>query len=240
MKIQYSNKVTGVILAGGFGTRLQSLVSDVPKPMAAVNGRPFLEYLLDYWIDQGISSFIIIVGYKYEHVIKHFGSSYAGCSIKYVIEEFPLGTGGGILFALSTIGYESKFLIINGDTLFKVCLLDLLTFHNGHNSDLTLSMFRSQDNSRYMGIELNIDNTVKKWKSRNNENGSMFVNGGVYLINGAIFKSVDFILGNKYSLEDDFITFFLANNAKVYGLYFDSFFIDIGIPDDYIRAQEIL
>ena len=107
-----------VILAGGLGTRLRGIVSNVPKPMAPVNGIPFLSYVLDNLIDNGITRFILSVGYKYEFIEKIYGNSYRRCEIIYSVESKPLGTGGAIKKAINYIN-DKYFFIVNGDTIFK-------------------------------------------------------------------------------------------------------------------------
>ena len=107
-----------IILAGGFGTRLQSVVQDRPKPMALVGDRPFLEILMDYLIDQGIDGFVLSVGYLHEVVLQHFGDTYRNYPVKYVIEDTPLGTGGAIQLAMKHIQGETA-LVTNGDSIFK-------------------------------------------------------------------------------------------------------------------------
>ena len=117
---------TAIILAGGLGTRLRQLVSNVPKPMASVNGRPFLAHLMDYWIGQGITQFIISVGYLKESIINYFGNEYQGIKIEYSEEESPLGTGGGVLLAIKNIKSDDYFVLLNGDTFFEVDLRELI------------------------------------------------------------------------------------------------------------------
>ena len=119
---------SAIILAGGLGTRLRSVVADMPKPMAPVNGRPFLEYLLDYWQNQGISHFIISVGYRHEIITGYFGARYKNATIKYAIEKTPLGTGGGFLLASDHLGDDRTFLLLNGDTYFPINLASLEKF----------------------------------------------------------------------------------------------------------------
>ena len=100
---------TAVILAGGLGTRLRSVISDLPKPMAPINGRPFLEYLICYWIGQGINHFVLSVGYLHQAIIGYFGNQFKGACIDYVIEESPLGTGGGLLLASKKVDQSKNF-----------------------------------------------------------------------------------------------------------------------------------
>ena len=126
---------TAIILAGGLGTRLRSAVTDLPKPMAPIGGRPFLEYQLDYWIAQGISRFVLSVGYQHEVIIDHFGTSYEGIELNFVIEETPLGTGGGLLLAAEKVGNDTPFLLLNGDTYFSVDLKTLTDFSQEKDAD---------------------------------------------------------------------------------------------------------
>ena len=224
---------TAIILAGGLGTRLRSVVSDLPKPMAPILGRPFLEYLMDYWIKQGISRFIISVGYKSNVIIKHFGSSYQGANVEYSIENVPLGTGGAML--LASQGLSESFLVINGDTFIDIDLGKMLNFHGEVKSDWTMALIQSSNSVRYMGVDILDDGRVSSIKSNTN-----LANGGVYLIDPNAVERHKEAQNKKISLEDDLLPQLILNNGSLYG--FESFgsFIDIGIPEDYERAVNIL
>jgi len=117
-----------IILVGGFGTRLSHIVSDVPKPMIPVNGKPFLKYLFDYLLKNGVTYIILAVGYKSEIIQKYFGDDYKGISITYSVENTPLGTGGAIKKALDCCNEKYVF-IVNGDTYFDVDLKQMKDFH---------------------------------------------------------------------------------------------------------------
>ena len=136
------------------GTRLKSVVSDVPKPMAPINGIPFLEIQIKYWISQGINKFILSVGYKKEIIINYFGNRFNNVEINYVVEEIPLGTGGGILKALTEYEITSPFLLLNGDTYFDISLKELWKFHIKKKSNLTFSVFKSNNITRYLGLDV--------------------------------------------------------------------------------------
>ena len=125
-----------VILAGGFGTRLQSVVADVPKPMAPVNGKPFLQYILDYCIKQGIERVVLSTGYKHEVIFSFFGTQYNTITIQYAHEQEPLGTGGGIQFALQKC-IDENVVVLNGDTFFDVDLQALESQHISAQSELS-------------------------------------------------------------------------------------------------------
>jgi len=109
---------SAIILAGGMGTRLKSVIQDIPKPMAPVNGQPFLTYVLDYLAAYGITEVVLSVGYRYEVILAHFGYDYKDISIRYSIEHEPLGTGGAIYKATKLL-QEPTFFAMNGDSLFK-------------------------------------------------------------------------------------------------------------------------
>ena len=145
---------TAIVLAGGLGTRLRSAVPDLPKPLAPISGRPFLEYLLDYWHGQGIRRFILSVGYRAELIRAHFGSTYRGCRIDYAEEQTPLGTGGGLLLASAMAEGGTPLLAINGDTFFAVELHRLADFHAAHRADWTFCTFRTSVNGRYLGMDI--------------------------------------------------------------------------------------
>ncbi len=232
--------ITALILAGGLGTRLRSVIDDVPKPMAPINGRPFLEIQLDYWIDQGINNFIISVGYKSEIIINYFGNNYRKARINYVIEENPLGTGGAILKFINKFEVRDPFLLINGDTYFEISLFELFSFHNKQKSQFTFSVFKSSNTDRYMG--LNIDDEMKLMPHAIVENSikEKFVNGGVYIINPEILFNEKFEPDRFYSLENDIFPVINKKNAMIYACQFSNRFIDIGVPDDYYLAQNIL
>jgi D-glycero-alpha-D-manno-heptose 1-phosphate guanylyltransferase len=205
--------------------------------MAPISGRPFLEYQMDYWIDQGVDRFIVSVGYMKEVIIDHFGESYRGAMLSYAIEERPLGTGGGLLLAAQ--GLDEAFLVLNGDTFFEVDLSELLEFHIHHFSDWTISLFQVNEADRYMGIDIRSDGEILSVKSAAHDLGSL-ANGGVYMVNPSVLNRVEFIPDHKLSLEDDLIPAFTAQGCKLYGIRFNGRFIDIGVPQDYLQTAEVL
>ena len=226
-----------VILAGGLGTRLRSVVFDVPKPMANVLGRPFLEYLMDYWIAQGVSKFIVSVGYKRELIIAHFANSYRGITVTYVEETHPLGTGGGMLLASQNL--KTPFLLLNGDSFFKVELHKLIEFHKNKDSDWTLSLFRTNESDRYGGVEIDQNSQIHTFRSVKSDTNAL-ANGGVYYINPKVISNSNFISGNSYSLEVDIVPKLIEKKRKFFGMEIDAQFIDIGVPKDYLEAQSLL
>ena len=230
---------SAVILAGGLGTRLRSAVRDLPKPMAPIRGRPFLEHQLDYWIKQGIGHFVLSVGYRYEVIIDHFGKRYNGVELDYVIEKTPLGTGGGLLLAAEKVGTDEPFLLLNGDTYFAVDLKALVEFASANDADWCFSLFRTNEEGRYMGVDISPKGEIASLTSASERPGRL-ANGGVYWVHPRALVIGRFSPGVKVSLEDDIFPAAMAFSRRLFGIEFSATFIDIGIPDDYHRAAYLL
>ena len=226
-----------IVLAGGLGTRLRAVVPDVPKPMAPVNGRPFLERLLDYWIAQGVSRFILSTGYRHEVLAAHFGATFHGAAIRQVVEDRPLGTGGGLLLASVALTAAGPFLVLNGDTFFEVALKTLRDFHAARSAEVTLCLFRSPQQGRYAGIELGKDGAVRTFGS--GEKGGL-ANGGVYFVERSFLDGGPWQPRSALSLEEDILPFALEAGKRVYGMECSGRFLDIGVPEDYARAAAVL
>jgi D-glycero-alpha-D-manno-heptose 1-phosphate guanylyltransferase len=205
--------------------------------MAPIYGRPFIEHQLDYWLGQGVDRFVLSVGYKKEVIMDHLGSNYRFTPLTYAIEDEPLGTGGGLLLAAQ--GLSEPFIVVNGDTFFEVDLADLLRFHSFHSADWTFSLFRTSEVGRYMGIDVKSDGEIGSLTSGTGEQ-SRLANGGVYLVNPSVLANKAFVPGSKLSLEDDLLPALVDQGYKLFGLEFPGAFIDIGIPQDYFRAAEVL
>jgi len=230
---------SAVILAGGLGTRLRNTVPDVPKPMASVAGRPFLEYQLDYWIGKGIGRFVLSVGYRHEAIIDHFGDRYKGIELLYVVERVPLGTGGGLLLAVKELCLTSPFLLLNGDTYFEADWMLLRDFSEANDADWCFSLFRTNENSRYMGMDISPQGKILSMKSRADGLGRL-ANGGAYWVRPQVLDEAGFGVGRKLSLEDDIFPTLLAAGRQLFGIEFSGLFIDIGVPKDYERASSLL
>lgn len=221
-----------IILAGGLGTRLRPVVSDVPKCMALVAGKPFLSFIIAYLLKQGVNKFIYAIGYKGEIIRDFINSEYPNLDNRFSFEEEPLGTGGAIKLAcrLST---EENVLILNGDTIFKIDIDELSSFHLKTSAHCTLCLKPMQDFSRYGVVELNIDNSIRNFKEKKAYKHGL-INGGVYALNRNKFLQEN--LPERFSFENDYLqTYF--NKGKMYAVIQDKYFIDIGIPEDYEKAQ---
>lgn len=239
------NIESAVILAGGLGTRLRSAVPDLPKPMAPIDGRPFLEYLLDFWIAQGVKHFILAVGYRHQVITAHLGAHYRGARLDYVVEHTPLGTGGGLLLALQKLPADRRFLLLNGDTYFAVDGKKLESAARAHDSDWCFSLFRTGETSRYLGMGVAADGRITELKS-NRDGDECLANGGVYCIHPRALSTLTLaggqalVAGAAASLENDLFPAAFHAGQNMVGVEFKGSFIDIGIPADYHRAGAIL
>jgi D-glycero-alpha-D-manno-heptose 1-phosphate guanylyltransferase len=221
-----------IILAGGKGTRLQSVVNDLPKPMAPVNGKPFLWHLLSYLTQQGVSRFILSVGYKHRAIIDYFGNSFNNAEIEYAIEQEPLGTGGGIKLAVSKVK-SNQFWVINGDTFVRLSLAKYQQHCPTYN--LNLALVKLTDFDRY-GVVETINNRVSAFKEKEFHKEG-YINAGIYLMTKK-FTEEYFPEKNKFSFEQDILEKYV--NTISIGFYkTEAQFIDIGIPEDYYKAQFI-
>jgi len=220
-----------VILAGGLGTRLKSVVKGIPKPMAEICGRPFLSYILDFLHTQGIERVILSVGYKWEVIKDFFGSQYKNLELEYAIEDKPLGTGGGLKNALKYVCEEEVF-VLNGDTFFDIDLNLFYNLHKSKNSKLSIALKKTENTERYGIVEIDENNRIVSFLEKG-KRVSGFINGGIYLLNKNFFNALS--PEGNFSLEKDFLEKFYKDH-EFYGFPFDGFFIDIGVPEDYERA----
>ena len=223
-----------IILAGGLGTRLREVVRGVAKPMAPVNGRPFLEYVLNWLRQYQVEKVVLSTGYMSGSVSGYFEDSFFGIPIEYIIEKKPLGTGGAVRYALQKTS-GSTVLIINGDTYFPIDLERFISFHSLNNNLFTLALKRMQDFSRYGSVECSGDIILKFNEKKFCNDG--LINGGIYLADRKFFESRQ--LPEIFSLEKDLLEK-EAGSAMIKCQIFDDVFIDIGIPEDYRRAQALL
>lgn len=221
-----------IILAGGLGTRLRSVVSELPKCMAPVAGRPFLFYVINYLRSQGIEKFIFSLGYKHEVIEAYLKDQFSTLQYECSIEEEPMGTGGAIQLACK-MATEKNILVANGDTLFKINGKELFNFHIEHGAECTLALKPMQQFDRYGVVELDDKKTISDFKEKQFY-ASGLINGGVYVLNVENFLTKDF--PEKFSFEKDFLEKYYQQ-GKIAGIVQDDYFIDIGIPEDFERAQ---
>jgi D-glycero-alpha-D-manno-heptose 1-phosphate guanylyltransferase len=232
------NKIEVLILCGGEGRRLRQVVSDVPKPMALVNGRPFLEYLVENLLRQNLKNICFLTGYKSEAIESYFKSAPSETNFRFSKEDQPLGTGGAIIEAIKNSSFE-HFLILNGDTYFNIDIQDFLS--DWRPGFIKMALKEIEDSARYGLVEVGQHGQVKAFveKSKNistSPQARQAVNAGVYLAEKSIFTlaQVGFV-----SLEKEILPH-LVRQGKVFSQMFENDFIDIGIPEDYFRAQNLV
>lgn len=224
-----------IILAGGLGTRLSSVVPDKPKCMADVKGQPFINYILDEIESQGVIDQVILsLGYRYEQVIDWLKSKAFLFKTTWVVEKEQKGTGGAMEFAIQK-AHSSYVMVMNGDTIFNINYADFI-YKMPADADIFIAL-RSVDNAdRYGRIELNEDNgQIKAFNEKSQDGKAGIINGGVYIIRKDLFKSID--LEAPYSFEEKILPRFVEKGT-VYGHVFNDYFIDIGIPEDYNKFIE--
>ncbi len=221
-----------IVLAGGLGTRLRSVVSDLPKCMAPVAGRPFLFYVINYLRSQGIHDFIFSLGYKHEVIEAYLQEHFATLSYSCVVEKEPLGTGGAILLACRKAG-RRNVLIVNGDTLFKADVPALEAFHRQAAADCTLALKPMKGFDRYGVVETDTCHRITAFKEKQPYDNGL-INGGTYLLDREAFLAQG--LPARFSFEKDYLEKLFAEKS-FFGLPQEGYFIDIGIPEDYNRAQ---
>jgi D-glycero-alpha-D-manno-heptose 1-phosphate guanylyltransferase len=222
-----------IVLAGGLGTRLRGTIGDYPKCMAEINGKPFLHYIFDYLEQQQCAHVILSLGYKHEVILDWLKTENRSFSVDHVIEEVPLGTGGGIQLAMHK-AVTSNVAILNGDTMFRVSLEQQFSFHKANNAAATLALKPMRHFDRYGIVNMDNEGHITAFEEKKYcEQGS--INGGAYIINKAAFLAKG--LPEKFSFEKDYLEAFV-NEGTFFGINNDAYFIDIGIPEDYNKAQE--
>jgi len=229
-----------VILAGGFGTRLSHVVKDVPKPMAPIAGVPFLEYLYRELTGQGFDDFVFLTGHMADVIENHF-REYG--NVRFVHEDHPLGTGGALLNAWDLL--ESEFLLLNGDTFFDADFSLLYKYKAQHIKEpsILMALRFSEDVGRYGFVEFDENYSVESFIEKGalpTTQADGFINAGAYLIDKEILNTLhEAFHGEMLSLETDLFPLFIRNKS-FRCLPLGGAFIDIGIPDDYKRAQKLI
>ncbi len=234
MSLQNHKITEAIILAGGFGTRLQTVVSDLPKPMAAVADKPFLHYVVKQLIQQGIERIVFSVGYKSEAIVDYFSNSEFAIEMLFQKENEPLGTGGGIKYAMQAC-LSNDILVLNGDTYFDIDFSDLHDIYFEKKAKAALALRVVDNASRYGQVKMNDNNSIIAFEEKNLEEvKSGCINGGTYILNKKYFIENTEI---KFSIEQQFFETQVKHGVLA-GKVFKDYFIDIGIPEDYYKANE--
>jgi len=225
------NRVEVLILAGGLGTRLKSISGDIPKPMMPINGKPFIQILIDKLNKLDFHNINISISYNPEYFLNYFKDS----EINFIIENEALGTGGAIKYAVSKMNEFDYLLVLNGDTLFDIDYNQMLFKHKINDADITIASKIMEKPYRYGTLEIG-NNRITRFKEKE-EIPSGVINCGIYLINRSALTSLP--NQNKFSFETEFLEK-STSNLKIIPYVSDVYFIDIGIPEDYNKANEYL
>ena len=224
-----------IVLAGGLGTRLRSVVPELPKPMAPVAGRPFLAWLLDALAAGGVRRVVLAVGYRHDAIRNHFGGAWRGMALDYSIEPAPLGTGGAIRLAAERCDASAPSIVLNGDTFLQVDLLAMHAQHVAASERLTVAACHVDDVSRYGALRVeqgHIAGFLEKGHT-----GPGFINAGTYVLAPETLLALP--SGEAFSFEQRVLMGAL-DTLKPAAFETPGAFIDIGIPEDFARAQTLL
>ena len=221
-----------IVLAGGLGTRLRSVVPDLPKPMASVAGRPFLEILLRKLARDGFGHVILSVGYMADKISVHFGNSFEGIEISYSVEEEPLGTGGAVLQAMGMVRGDHAF-IFNGDTYLDCEVGALEALWQRVRTPIVVAR-HVDDTSRYGRLETR-DGLVVRFAEKDLP-GPGLINAGCYVFPAGLLNGLP--AATRFSLEADYLAKAVEREPVALHVV-DGMFIDIGVPEDYARAQTL-
>lgn len=224
-----------LLLVGGKGTRLRSVVPTTPKPLASVGNKSFLELLIRQMRSQGIRRLVMCTGYLADQIESEFGDgSTLNVEIKYSKETHALGTAGAVKLAERYLGQVSEFLVMNGDSFLEVDLNRLVQFHREHGGLVSIAAVGVEDASRYGTVQRDADQKVTGFQEKTGIEGPGLVNGGVYVFDSSVLQ---YIPDGPASLEKDVFPRILSKG--VYALEHRGMFIDIGTPEDYARAQSL-
>lgn len=229
-----TSDTTALILAGGKGARLQSVVSDRPKPLALVAGRPFIEYVLDQLANAGIRRVVISTGHLGEQFRRQLGTTYKKLSLHYSQEIVPLGTAGALRHALPLIPSQ-QVLVLNGDSYCDIDFTKLIASHKTKGALVTMATVTVPEVSRYGAVTTGLDGRITDFQEKGRQTGEGFINAGVYVIDTSVLCKI--APDTMISLERDIFPQYL--DRVMYGFATTGTFIDIGIPDDYERAQQL-
>lgn len=235
MMMREQSQTPAVLLVGGMGTRLRSVVPNAPKPLATVGKESFLALLIRQLRDQNIRQLVMCTGYLADQIEKHFsdGSNW-DVSISYSRESQPLGTGGAIKFADKLLQDASEFIVMNGDSFMEVDFHRLLQFHRERGAIISMAVRRAENASRYGLVQVEKNQRVSGFTEKKGIAAPGTVNAGVYVFNREVLREIP---EGPCSLEKELFPKLL--DRGVYAFEQQGVFIDIGTPEDYALAQRI-
>lgn len=222
-----------IVLAGGLGTRLRSVVPELPKPMAPVAGRPFLTYVLNGLVEAGFEAAVLAVGYRAEAIRAHFGEAYRGLILRYSVETTPLGTGGAIRLAWAQADADPVF-VLNGDTWLDLDYRAMLDAHVAAGVGLSVAVCEVPDVARYGSLEV-VQDRIRRFREKG-EKGPGLINAGTYLVASEVIRRIP--PGRPHSFEQELLMP-LVEEIRPLAFMARGRFIDIGVPEDYARAQAL-
>ncbi|MBI3154364.1 MAG: nucleotidyltransferase family protein [Burkholderiales bacterium] len=228
-----------IVLAGGLGTRLRSAVPDLPKPMAPVAGRPFLAWILDQLEGAGFARAVLAVGYRHEAIRDHFGDRHGALALRYSVEDRPLGTGGALRLACDQAydqaddpAGDDAIFVLNGDTFVELDHRAMRAAHGAAGAALSIAVHRVDDTARYGALELR-DGRVCGFIEKGRR-GPGWINAGVYLLARGLLRQLP--AGRALSFEQELLVP-QVRSLRPPAFVAEGLFIDIGVPEDYARAQ---
>lgn len=233
-----------VVLAGGKGTRLRKTVPGIPKSLAPIGKKPFLNYLLGWLQTQGVTEILLAVGHRRKAIVHHYQKHEpSGIHLRYSVEISPLGTGGALRNLRSRLSGE-EFFVMNGDSIFDVDLRKMLSFHRRHRAEVTLALANPPEALRYGSVVLDARSRIKAFVEKqeapingtSRSNPPRWISGGLYIMNKAVFRHI--ARRGKISLEKEVFPHLIGH--AFYGFPWEGYFIDIGVPEDYRRAMSEL
>lgn len=233
--VDVAEQVTAVVLAGGLGTRLRTVVADRPKVLAEVSGRPFIEYILDQIISAQVKRAVLCVGYLAEQVEAHLGKQYKSLELSYSYEKALLGTGGAIRYALQQIDSE-QLMIMNGDSFCECDFQGFAGFHFAMQSKASILLTKVSDTRRYGRVLVDDRGAISAFEEKGLNDGEGWINAGTYLITRALIKEIP--LGRTISLEREIFPRWVGKGFFGFCAP-DGKFIDIGTPQSFEQAQDM-
>ena len=231
------HEVKAILLVGGLGTRLRSVVSSQPKVLASIGEKSFLELLVRQLRLQGIRRLVLCTGYLADQIESKFGDGQAwDVSIEYSKEETPLGTAGAIKLARRYLRDVPEFLVLNGDSFLEINFQDLMSFHRSHDRAVaTLAVVQVEDASRYGTVQVDASGRISSFAEKTGGHAHGLVNAGVYVFTQTVWQHIP---EGPASLEKDMFPRLI--DQGLYAQEQHGMFIDIGSPADYARAQHLL
>jgi D-glycero-alpha-D-manno-heptose 1-phosphate guanylyltransferase len=220
-----------VVLCGGLGTRLGNLTKDTPKPLLQVAGKPFIAHVLNRLKSWGIDGFVLAAGFQWAKLKYYIGDNWEGVPVHYSVESHPLGTGGAIKAAMASATL-SEALVFNGDTLFDIDIASFLDFAIKSDAQVCISLRNLEDCSRYGRVTVDSNGRMLTFGEKG-YSGPGLINGGIYYLRS---QCLDEITSESFSFESDFLSL-PQPGLSIFGIPFDDYFIDIGIPSDLLRAE---